>query len=416
MDLLLLAIRQRHDVVVQRDGGHRLQVQARAAGRGGVHDAGNRLAMLRAHDDDVAAVAVGDDLVLQVLRRLASAGQDLRASTAVWRAGGAARRGCRPSAGLAVSATSPDGRIARRTASVSAMNERAGSHQGGEQRGARRAHPVDDRADGPDEARQAEQLQRRERLLGDLEMVQDVRQVVGTVDRQAARGRHERGGFERQVEAAADLVPVGGRGRAPGRAPGRATWTPRAPVPRGCGRTRGPEGQRVAWGCPRGRGQTNIMARAFDSVANASLQWWAMPCYGSASDDLTRNLRPRRVLLRPEHPRHLRVASVLPCLRVHEEQGPRAGAAAADGGVAGRHDPAADLQRNVRRRSADRRGVRDRLPAGQARDPGARRLDRRDVRDRARWRSRGRRRAGSTSTTCTARIGPATRPARWTRA
>ena len=50
--------------------------------------------------------------------------------------------------------------------------------------------------------------------------------------------------------------------------------------------------------------------------------------------------------------------------------------------VAGRHDPAADLQRDVRRRSAGRRGVGDRLPEGPARDSGARRLDRRDARDR----------------------------------
>ena len=46
--------------------------------------------------------------------------------------------------------------------------------------------------------------------------------------------------------------------------------------------------------------------------------------------------------------------------------------------AAGRHDPAADLQRDVRRRPAGRRGLRDRLPARAARDPGAGRLDRRD--------------------------------------
>ncbi len=39
-----------------------------------------------------------------------------------------------------------------------------------------------------------------------------------------------------------------------------------------------------------------------------------------------------------------------------------------------------DLQRDVRRRPADRRGLRHRLPARAARDPGARRLDRRDAR------------------------------------
>ena len=59
--------------------------------------------------------------------------------------------------------------------------------------------------------------------------------------------------------------------------------------------------------------------------------------------------------------------------------------------VAGRHDPAADLQRDVRRRSARRRGVRDRLPAREARDSGARRFDRRDVRHRAAGRGAARR-------------------------
>ena len=74
-DLLLLALGQRDDVVVERDRRHRLEVQARAARRAAVHDARNRVAMFGADDDDVAAVAVGDDLVLQVLRRVAAARQ-----------------------------------------------------------------------------------------------------------------------------------------------------------------------------------------------------------------------------------------------------------------------------------------------------------------------------------------------------
>ena len=44
-----------------------------AAGRRAVHDAGNRAAVLGAHHQHVAAVAVGDDLLLQVLRRVALA-------------------------------------------------------------------------------------------------------------------------------------------------------------------------------------------------------------------------------------------------------------------------------------------------------------------------------------------------------
>ena len=98
--------------------------------------------------------------------------------------------------------------------------------------------------------------------------------------------------------------------------------------------------------------------------------------------DDPRDLRSCRLFLRPQHPRHLRVAPLLPGLPVHEAQGPRARSAAAGRRVAGRHRSAADLQRDVRRRSADRRGLRARLPEGQARDSGARRLDRRDARHR----------------------------------
>ena len=50
--------------------------------------------------------------------------------------------------------------------------------------------------------------------------------------------------------------------------------------------------------------------------------------------------------------------------------------------AAGRDHPAAALQRDVCRRPADRVGLRDRLPARAARNPGARRLDRRDPRHR----------------------------------
>ena len=55
--------------------------------------------------------------------------------------------------------------------------------------------------------------------------------------------------------------------------------------------------------------------------------------------------------------------------------------------AAGRHDPAAALQRDVRRRPPDRGGLPHRLPARAARNPGARRLDRRDARASPSWRS-----------------------------
>ena len=70
--------------------------------------------------------------------------------------------------------------------------------------------------------------------------------------------------------------------------------------------------------------------------------------------------------------------------------------------AAGRHDPAAALQRDVRRRSADRRGLPHRLSARAARDPGAGRLDRRDAQHRRAGGAALRRARASTSSTSTA--------------
>ena len=66
-NLLGLLLLERDDVVVDFDGAERLEVQARAAGRRPVHDAGDPVAVLGLHDDHVATVAFGDDLFLQVL-------------------------------------------------------------------------------------------------------------------------------------------------------------------------------------------------------------------------------------------------------------------------------------------------------------------------------------------------------------
>ncbi len=73
MDLLRLLLLQRDDVVVDVDGAERFEVETGAAGRRSMDEPGDRPAMLRAHDDDEAAIALGDDLVLQVLRRVPAA-------------------------------------------------------------------------------------------------------------------------------------------------------------------------------------------------------------------------------------------------------------------------------------------------------------------------------------------------------
>ena len=73
MDLGGLLLFEGNDVVVDLDRAERLEKQAGAARRAAVDDAGNRGPVLGAHDEHVAAVAVGDDLVLQVAGGVAAA-------------------------------------------------------------------------------------------------------------------------------------------------------------------------------------------------------------------------------------------------------------------------------------------------------------------------------------------------------
>ena len=95
-NLLGLLLLERDDVVVDLDGAERLEKQAGAAGGCAVDDAGDRGAMFGAHDEHVAAVAIGDDLILQVLRRCRGRAEIRRASTAASRAACAAGRGSPP--------------------------------------------------------------------------------------------------------------------------------------------------------------------------------------------------------------------------------------------------------------------------------------------------------------------------------
>ena len=82
-------------------------------------DAGDRGAVLGAHDEHVAAVAIGDDLLLQVLRRVLAAEVGLqRVPRSLDRC---FRRRSRMllSSGLASSTTSPAGSILRRMSAIS---------------------------------------------------------------------------------------------------------------------------------------------------------------------------------------------------------------------------------------------------------------------------------------------------------
>ena len=81
------------------------------------------------------------------------------------------------------------------------------------------------------------------------------------------------------------------------------------------------------------------------------------------------------------------MAPVLFGVLVHEAQARTACAEGVVRAASCRHHPAAALQRDVRRRSAARCGLQDRIPARAARDPGAGRLDRRNAADRRARRS-----------------------------
>jgi len=65
-DLRRFLLLQRHDLVVDVHRAEGLEVEARAARRAAVNDPGDGRPVLGADDQHVAAVAVGDDLVLQV--------------------------------------------------------------------------------------------------------------------------------------------------------------------------------------------------------------------------------------------------------------------------------------------------------------------------------------------------------------
>ena len=72
-DLLHLLLFERDDVVVDLDGLEWFDEQAGAAGRAAVDDARDRRSMLGADHQHVTAVAIGDDLFLEILRCLAAA-------------------------------------------------------------------------------------------------------------------------------------------------------------------------------------------------------------------------------------------------------------------------------------------------------------------------------------------------------
>ena len=189
-DLLGLLLLERDDVVVDLDRLERLEEQAGAAGRGAVHDAGNRRAVLGAHHQHVAAVAVGDDLLLQVLRRVAAAQERRRAWSAASRAAGAAARGCCAAPGWRC--RRPRRRIDLAPDVGDLAPERRDRLDERTQDGKRRLEPGDGAArllDRLEIVGEAEQPQRLERAAFDAERVEDLVEVRRRAQRESRDGR-----------------------------------------------------------------------------------------------------------------------------------------------------------------------------------------------------------------------------------
>ena len=87
---------ERDDVVVDLDGTERLQEETRAAGGGAMDDAGYRGSVFRADDQHVTSVAIGDDLLLEILRRVTPAQESVERRAQALRAAFAGVRGSRP--------------------------------------------------------------------------------------------------------------------------------------------------------------------------------------------------------------------------------------------------------------------------------------------------------------------------------
>ena len=216
---------------------------------------GIALAMFGPHDHDIAAVAIGDDLILQVLRRSRDVVSDvervaeLRALTA-----SASRMSRR--AGLARSLTSPDGSIARSTAATSSANARHLRRDGGQlPRGIADGRPIDCRGHGRCGLRAAGTGRR-----AGAARAGGLRSPACRVSRRCRRAHRARA--IRRVRQTPTLRPprraltarrrTSCRVRAPRRAPARAASTSRSPGPREFDRIRGHEEPQLCMGSARG--------------------------------------------------------------------------------------------------------------------------------------------------------------------
>ncbi|OLD17633.1 MAG: hypothetical protein AUJ01_08710 [Acidobacteria bacterium 13_1_40CM_3_65_5] len=211
-DLLGLLFFERHDVVVDLDGAERLEKQTGTARGAAVHDARDAAAMLGLHHQHVAAVALGDDLVLQVLCRVLAAEVRLE-------------RRPQPRALLSQSIPNPlqlGTRIVDHVAGGIDLlaylrrlifERRRAAARRVEQR-KRRRHAADRRArflDRVEKRRQREQPRRFERAPFDGQRRENLRQLARRAQRELAVGGDESRRLRRRREELRDFMRIGGR-------------------------------------------------------------------------------------------------------------------------------------------------------------------------------------------------------------
>jgi hypothetical protein len=211
-DFLGFLLFERDDVVVDFDRAERLEKQTGAAGRRAVDDAGDAGAVLGLDHQDVAAVALGDDLILQVLRRVLAAQVRLeRAAQPRPLLAQALADDLQLGAGVVDDLARRVDLLARVRGLV--LERRRAAAGGLEQRiGARRAADGGARlVDRVEEVRQREQAQRFERPPFDRERVQDLRQLAGRAQREDAVRVDIAGGFAGGCQQLGDDARVGRR-------------------------------------------------------------------------------------------------------------------------------------------------------------------------------------------------------------
>ncbi len=209
VDLFALQLFQCHEVVVDLDGAERLQIQAGAAARAAVDDSRDRRAMLRFDDQHVAAVAIADHLILQILRGLFSAKVGLQR-------GSQARpllAELRPQAGQFGAGRIIDfaGRIDLAADLGDLRFELPAAFGDGLQRGKRAADAPDvgaGKRDGIEKVRECDQSQRLQRPAFDRHRRENRLQIVRRLERETGVAVQVLDAFRRGAQQFADAKRV----------------------------------------------------------------------------------------------------------------------------------------------------------------------------------------------------------------